>query len=248
MYKFQKNDLVICKPAEDKRSDNSINFEIYARVVDVEREKDILYLDCYLKQGRVHMESRINKALPLFDMEYHYYQPMNYKEIMQFHDGLCDFISSPKYKNNIFYRNDINASVVQTTLDIVNKAIEKHIAKDNEPDENYERIEFFGRPALFTNDRITDADVPKGMYCYHLRHGNDGNFCALENYVFVNYAGSIILKEPLDLGKKGYITITNDNAPNFSGETMSLYDFRESDGSADDDILDLTEEQNNTRK
>lgn len=104
-----------------------------------------------------------------------------------------------------------------------------------EGDDEYERIELFGKSALFTNDRITDADIPNGMYCYHIRHGDDGNFYALEKCVAVNHAGSVVTKEPIDLGKTGFIAFTEDNFPDFSGETMSLYMFREYDGEQTED-------------
>lgn len=104
-----------------------------------------------------------------------------------------------------------------------------------EGDDEYERIELFGKPALFTNERITDADIPKGMFCYHLRHGDDGNFETLEKCVALNHAGSVITKEPLDLGKEGYISLTDENAPNFIGEIVSLYGFRESSGGQTED-------------
>ena len=94
-------------------------------------------------------------------------------------------------------------------------------------DDEYELIELFDKPALFTNDRITDADIPKGMYCYHLRHGDDGNFEAVEKRVTVNHAGSVVTKEPIDLGDKGYISFSDKTLPHFTGESMSLFEFRE---------------------
>lgn len=98
-----------------------------------------------------------------------------------------------------------------------------------EYDDEYELIEIEDLPALFTNERITDADIPKGMYCYHLRHDDTGNFCAIEKNVTVNHAGSIITKEPIELGEQGYISLNQDNSPNFLGENMSIYMFREYD-------------------
>jgi len=98
-----------------------------------------------------------------------------------------------------------------------------------EYDDEYELIEIEDLPALFTNERITDADIPKGMYCYNLRHDDNGNFCAIEKNVTVNHAGSIITKEPIELGEQGYISLNQDNSPNFLGENMSIYMFREYD-------------------
>lgn len=93
--------------------------------------------------------------------------------------------------------------------------------------DDYELIELFDQPALFTNNRITDADVPKGMYCYHLRHDDNGESCTIEKRVAVNHAGSVVTKSPIDFGTDGYISFTEDTSPDFKGETMSLYEFRE---------------------
>lgn len=96
-----------------------------------------------------------------------------------------------------------------------------------EYDDEYELIEVAGHTALFTNERITDADIPKGMYCYHLRGSDSADFYALEKSVAVNHTGSIVTKEPIDFKSKGYIVLDEDSSPNFLGENMSLYEFRE---------------------
>ena len=111
-----------------------------------------------------------------------------------------------------------------------------------EYDDEYERVEIEDLPALFTNERITDADIPKGMYCYNLRHDDNGNFCAIEKNVTVNHAGSIITKEPIELGEHGYISLNQDNSPNFLGENMSIYMFREYDSEQSEEMsMGMTE-------
>ena len=55
-----------------------------------------------------------------------------------------------------------------------------------EYDDEYELIEVAGHTALFTNDRITDANIPKGMYCYHLRHNDGGEFFAKVRKDYIN--------------------------------------------------------------
>ena len=95
----------------------------------------------------------------------------------------------------------------------------------NFPDEEFEIIEIEGKTALFTNSRMTDADIPKGLYCYHFRHRDDGDFCTLEKNVTVNYAGSVIVREPIELGEKGCISLNDDKSPHFTGETMFMEDF-----------------------
>lgn len=92
----------------------------------------------------------------------------------------------------------------------------------NFPDEEFETIEIEGKTALFTNSRMTDADIPKGLHCYHLRHGDDGDFCTLEKNVTVNHTGSVIVREPMELGENGCISLNNENAPNFTGKTTLM--------------------------
>ena len=96
----------------------------------------------------------------------------------------------------------------------------------NLEDDEYEKIELFGKTALFSNARLTDADIPEGLYCYHLRHSDDGGkFCSVEPRVGVNHGGSVILKEPLDFGESGYIPLDEETSPNFSGEKENFSDF-----------------------
>lgn len=95
----------------------------------------------------------------------------------------------------------------------------------NFPDEEFEIIEIEEKTALFTNSRMTDADIPKGLHCYHLRHDDDGSFGALEKSVAVNHGGSVIVREPIELGENGCISLNNKNAPNFTGNTTLMEEF-----------------------
>lgn len=96
-------------------------------------------------------------------------------------------------------------------------------------DERYELIELLGKKALFANERLTAEDIPKGLYCCHLRHGYDRYFCTVEPKVAVNHAGSVLTKEPLDFGKDGYIPLTEETEPNFLDEDMTIAEFMHSD-------------------
>lgn len=95
----------------------------------------------------------------------------------------------------------------------------------NFSDEEFEVFEIEGQTAMFTNSRMSEADIPKGLHCYHLRHGDDGDLCALEKSVTVNHAGSVIVREPIDFGENSCISMNNENAPNFTGETMFMEEF-----------------------
>lgn len=121
MYKIKKNDLVICKPAEDKRTSSNIDFEIYARVVKVDRKKDILLLDQYQKQGRLYITFQSNKPLSLSATEHNaYYQPMNTQEIADFLKGLQNLMarSRPSHERSYIYLKHTLRVVSETYLKI----------------------------------------------------------------------------------------------------------------------------------
>ena len=81
----------------------------------------------------------------------------------------------------------------------------------NLENDKYEKIELLGKTALFSNDRLTDADIPEGLCCCHLRHSDDSaSFCAVEPRDGVNRGGSVILKEPLEFGESGYIPLDKE--------------------------------------
>ena len=70
----------------------------------------------------------------------------------------------------------------------------------------YEIVELFGKPALFTNDRISRETVPEMLYAYDIR-GSDydpGELKYVEKGVGVNHAGTVITAEPLQIPKCGY--------------------------------------------
>ena len=79
---------------------------------------------------------------------------------------------------------------------------QKKIQIDN--DEQYQEVELFEKPALFSNGRISRDDLPEGVYCYDLRGSDDdpGSPICVEERVVVNHAGSVILTAPLEFQKK----------------------------------------------
>ena len=94
-------------------------------------------------------------------------------------------------------------------------------------DEKYQEIELFDKPGLFSNGRIARDTLPEGVYCYDLR-GSDydpGDPIYVEDRVGVNHAGSVILAEPLDLSKEGYLRLTEEEGLNFVGGFSTLAQF-----------------------
>lgn len=106
---------------------------------------------------------------------------------------------------------------------MLNKAENGYINIEND---EFDLISLFGKPALFTNERLTDADIPQGLYCYHLRHSDDGcSFATIEPKVKVNHAGSVIIDAPIDFGKQEYISFTEDTEPNFIGNEITVGEY-----------------------
>lgn len=105
----------------------------------------------------------------------------------------------------------------------LNKTSTAYIHLDGD---NYERIHICGQPALFTNDRLSEDEIPAGMYLYHLRQDDDGDrFAALEPTVTVNHGGSVITLDPIDFGGADCIPLTDVTGPDFFGIDATLDDF-----------------------
>ena len=95
---------------------------------------------------------------------------------------------------------------------------------------DFELIELFDKPALFTNERLTKKDIPKGLYCYDLRTSDDGErFATIEPKVTVNHGGSIVTCDPLDFNCKDHIALGEDTEPNFTGQEVSFGQFMTGD-------------------
>ena len=94
-------------------------------------------------------------------------------------------------------------------------------------DEQYQEIELFDKPGLFSNGRIVRDNLPEGVYCYDLR-GSDydpGEPVCVEEQVVVNHAGSVLLTEPLELAENGRLMLTEEEGLNFVGGFSTLTQF-----------------------
>ena len=94
-------------------------------------------------------------------------------------------------------------------------------------DEQYQEIELFDKPGLFSNGRIVRDNLPEGVYCYDLR-GSDydpGEPVCVEEQVVVNHAGSVLLTDPLELAEDGRLMLTEEEGLNFVGGFSTLTQF-----------------------
>lgn len=149
-------------------------------------------------------------------------------EIIPIRDGSDGYFSLDDQK--IAIREGM--SEVQTVSAVVHEIghAKLHNQKKIEEPKNatkYQEVEIFDIPALFSNGRVTPADIPEGMYFYDLRGSDDdpGMPVTVENHVVVNHAGSIITAKPLDLGEDGRLALTEDEGLNFVGGEISAYRF-----------------------
>lgn len=95
----------------------------------------------------------------------------------------------------------------------------------NAREEEYEHVEIYEKPALFTDSRIDRLTVPKGFFCYDLR-GSDydpSRPVTIQNSVVVNHAGTILTPEPVPIPQEGFLRL--NGKLNFLGESMTLTGF-----------------------
>ena len=123
-------------------------------------------------------------------------------------------------------------SEVQTVSAVVHEIAHSKLHNNKKLEEpkdapKYQEIEIFDLPGLFSNGRISAADIPEGLFCYDLRGSDDdpGMPVTVENHVVVNHAGSIITAKPLDFPEGGRLMLTEDEGLNFVGGEISAYRF-----------------------
>lgn len=84
------------------------------------------------------------------------------------------------------------------------------MSRQNAYEANYEIVLFLGKPALLANDRLDKSTVPEGLHCYELRHADDdwGEPCQLAKQIGVNFYGTLLTNEPIQLGSDGLLDLS----------------------------------------
>ena len=77
--------------------------------------------------------------------------------------------------------------------------------RENAAEVNYSEVTILGNPALFSEWRIDRTTVPPGLYLYELRHEDEdwGTPCQVAKSILVNFYGTVLTTEPLELGEDG---------------------------------------------
>lgn len=69
----------------------------------------------------------------------------------------------------------------------------------------FEEITIMGRKAIFSPDRIDRTTVPAGLFQYEIRHADEnwGEPCQIAKGILVNFYGTVITSDPIQLGADG---------------------------------------------
>lgn len=107
--------------------------------------------------------------------------------------------------------------------------------------ERFQEVDVKGHMALFTELRVDKKTIPKGVSCYELRHGDDDSYPAtLEQSVRVNYFGTVLMTDKLELGEKGWIALSYDDF-GFLGENLSVLELQANYEEEPDDLSSVSD-------
>ena len=101
------------------------------------------------------------------------------------------------------------------------------MAIDATTERHWEVVEVFDKPALFICLRVDRKTVPEGLYACDIRHDDDcqGIACEIARFIMVNHWGTVLMLEPLDLGDKGFLLMTEDDINYGVDECYSVDEF-----------------------
>lgn len=84
----------------------------------------------------------------------------------------------------------------------------------------FEKIEINNVQALFTTARVDRDYIPQGYYAYDVRSSGKKEFATIEPFAKVDYTGTILSKQLIEMGTEGCVPITSHN---FLGKTVIGY-------------------------
>lgn len=98
----------------------------------------------------------------------------------------------------------------------------------NADNENFELVLVDDIPAIFTSARLNRESIPKGVFCYDIRHddGQQGIACEIAPHVLANHWGTIITRQEIPLEHNSYYP---ENDINYLGYEMTLGEFMQAD-------------------
>lgn len=98
----------------------------------------------------------------------------------------------------------------------------------NANEDTYELVMADQYLVLFTNARINRDSVPKELFCYDVRHDDEGRgiACEIKPYVLVNHWGTILSKTEIPM-PDGYLILEDDF--DYLGVSMDIETFLKED-------------------
>lgn len=93
--------------------------------------------------------------------------------------------------------------------------------RHNANTEKYEKVYVFGKPMLFTDNRIDKSTLPPGWHLYEVSYDDDnvGNPDCISNRIIANFLGSLV--STTDLGNiEDYMTLDCYNDWKWTGEFL----------------------------
>lgn len=113
------------------------------------------------------------------------------------------------------WSNDKDMKVLRSSMDTIRKTAGEMIEGIESGvrqrmfvrEEQFQTVDLFGAPALFSDRRVDLSLLPEGLYRYELRGADydPGMPIALEKYVRVNHAGTILTAFKVELPENGHL-------------------------------------------
>lgn len=105
----------------------------------------------------------------------------------------------------------------------------------------YQEVTLFGKPALFTECRINRTTVPKDVYRYEIRHSDEdwGEPVELAHGIGVNYYGTVLTREPIQLPISGWIDLSFDDIVYQDDGCRTLAEFQQKYPASEKDTIDF---------
>lgn len=96
----------------------------------------------------------------------------------------------------------------------------------------FQLMEVCGKKVLFTEERIKPNNIPEGLYKYEFRSGAEYVYATLEEKVGVDFSGTILSKEPFELGPDEYIDfekLSPDDYPDIVSDETTAEEYMNGD-------------------
>lgn len=86
----------------------------------------------------------------------------------------------------------------------------------------HERVEVFGIPAIYIQQRIDKTAISEGFYAYDIRGDGYGAPACIEQEVTVNFEGTLVMCAELTIPSCNYIKLGNIGEDNYGLDFLSV--------------------------